>query len=111
MGYSVGDEVLKSTAEAVLESSRATDLIARSGGDEFAGLLIDAEISQCDVITRRVNEKLPDLTRQRGLHGVIRYDVGIAVGDTAPEDLDTMIRETDEEMGKRKNSKTAGQTG
>ena len=111
MGYSFGDDVLKSTAEALLESSRATDLIARCGGAEFAVLLIATEISQCDVLTRRVNEKLADLTRQRGLHGVIRYDVGVAVNDTPTEDLDTMMRIADEEMRKRKKRKTAGQSG
>ena len=108
MGYSVGDEVLKSTAEALLESSRATDLIARCGGDEFGVLLIDTEISHCDVITRRVNEKLAELSRRHGLHGVIHYDVGIAVNDSAPEDLDTLMHLADEEMQKRKNRKATG---
>ena len=34
-GYAVGDDVLKATAEALMQSSRTTDLVARYGSDEF----------------------------------------------------------------------------
>src|SRR5438093_391964 len=38
-GYSAGDDVLRTVADALIESSRGTDLIARYGSDEFAVLL------------------------------------------------------------------------
>ena len=41
-GYNVGDDVLRTVADALLESSRSTDLVARYGGDEFAALLVEA---------------------------------------------------------------------
>jgi diguanylate cyclase (GGDEF)-like protein len=111
LGYGLGDDVLKATAGALLESSRSTDLIARVGADEFAVLLIDTDTSYCDHITGRVNAHLAELTRQRGLHGVIRYDVGIAANERAPEDLDALLHLADDELHKSKRKKATGQAG
>lgn len=105
LGYSVGDDVLKATAEALMEVSRATDLIARYGGDEFALVLIDTNSEHCDLITKRVRETLDELTRQRGLYGVIHYDVGIAAEAEAPADLNSLLRRADDMMQKKKLEK------
>src|SRR5207245_4045984 len=48
-GYSVGDDVLRTVADALIESSRSTDLVARHGGDEFTVLLIEAGAKDVDV--------------------------------------------------------------
>jgi len=39
LGYAMGDEILKESAQILQESSRLSDLIARFGGEEFALLL------------------------------------------------------------------------
>jgi diguanylate cyclase (GGDEF)-like protein len=108
LGYAVGDDVLRATAEALVESSRATDLIARMGADDFAVLLIDTDTQHCDNIRRRVADNLADLAREHGLHGVIRFDVGVAVSETVPDNMDALLREADEEMQKAKFQNTAG---
>ena len=61
-GYSVGDDVLRTVADALVESSRSTDLVARYGGDEFTVLLVDAAAKDVTVIVNRVQQKLQHLT-------------------------------------------------
>ena len=109
-GYGVGDEVLKGMAEALMESSRTTDLIARYGGDEFVVLLIDAQASDCDIIIERVNARLAQLGARKTLPVPVRYDVGIAVSAEAPERVEPLLRMADDAIQKKKNEKsqTAG---
>ena len=108
-GYGVGDEVLKGMAEALMESSRTTDLIARYGSDEFVVLLIDAQASDCDVIIERVNAKLMQLVARKTLPVPVRYDVGIAVSAEAPEKVEPLLRVAEDDAKKKnEKSQTAG---
>ena len=104
-GYAVGDEVLRATAEALIQSSRTTDLIARYGSDEFAVLLVEADPADADRITERVNEHLAALALRQELPIGIHYAVGIAVSDQAPENVDGLLRTADEEIQKKKTEK------
>jgi diguanylate cyclase (GGDEF)-like protein len=106
IGYDVGDEVLKATSQALIESSRPTDMIARAGGDEFAMLLIDPEPDDCDSVRRRVGERLAEISRRHSSYGAIEVDVGIASSDHAPDDLDGLLRQADDDMRKNKLQKT-----
>jgi diguanylate cyclase (GGDEF)-like protein len=107
-GYGVGDDVLKTMAESLLESSRATDLVARFGSDEFAILLIDAGPSDREMIVERVNEKLSQLVTRRALPVAVRYDIGMAVAGEAPESVEVLLRSADNETQKMKKSKATG---
>ena len=67
-GYSVGDDVLRTVADALIESARSTDLVARYGGDEFTLLLIEAAAEDVTVIIHRVQQKLQQLSVYRTFH-------------------------------------------
>lgn len=57
-GHAAGDEYLRLAAAALKESSRAEDLIARIGGDEFAILGVECGQSGADALIRRMRESL-----------------------------------------------------
>jgi diguanylate cyclase (GGDEF)-like protein len=101
-GYSVGDDVLRTVADALIESSRSTDLVARHGGDEFTVLLIEAVAGDVDVVTKRVQQKLVQLAVYRNLPLNVDCRIGYAVSANLPESADELLRVADEQMqGKR----------
>lgn len=53
-GHPAGDAVLKRVAEALSRAVRATDVVARIGGDEFAIILEDIDEPACSVIAERI---------------------------------------------------------
>jgi diguanylate cyclase (GGDEF)-like protein len=97
-GYKTGDEVLRTVADALIETTRAMDLVARYGGDEFAVLLVDAGPTEVDRVVPRVGEKLKELARNRNLSAPIQCRVGSAFRPEPPETVDVLLREADDDM-------------
>jgi diguanylate cyclase (GGDEF)-like protein len=101
-GYSMGDEVLRAVADALVESTRTTDLVSRYGSDEFAVLLVDAGHEQVEVVVDRVTHKLADLVQRRALPRKVECSIGIAVSPVPPESAEELLREADLGMNRRK---------
>src|SRR5437588_12987125 len=97
-GYSVGDDVLRTVADALIESSRSTDLVARHGGDEFTVLLIEAATKGAEIIMNRVQQELEQLTLYRNLPLAVDCRIGYAVSQNPPEAVDDLLRVADEHM-------------
>jgi len=57
-GHLAGNHALKRLANAMREHSRAVDVAARYGGDEFALLLIDADFTMAGQVAERICECL-----------------------------------------------------
>lgn len=57
-GHLVGDSVLKNVAAVLLQKSRATDVVARYGGDEFAVLMTDSMAKQAMRYGERVGHSM-----------------------------------------------------
>lgn len=53
-GHQIGDQVLRWTAERLRSAIRASDVAARYGGDEFAIILPDADVSLARSVAQRI---------------------------------------------------------
>src|SRR5439155_18881654 len=94
-GYSVGDDVLRTVADALIESSRSTDLVARHGGDEFALLLIEAAANDAELVINRVQQKLRQLAIYRNLPLTIECHCVYAFSQDPPDAPDELLRIAD----------------
>ena len=60
-GHLVGDEVLRSVAEVLVDVARETDVVARVGGEEFCMLLPDTSPAAARVPAERLRETVAEL--------------------------------------------------
>lgn len=93
-GHDSGDQVLRSVAAAIRESLRATDVIGRLGGEEFAVALYGAD----DKIAADVFERIRKTVAAENVtvgHNTLHVTISIGV-TTEPEDcFDAMITRAD----------------
>lgn len=95
MGHPAGDQLLRELARRFEDSLRATDTVARIGGDEFAVLCEDLGSTRDAVFTARrllAATDAPIRVDDRELR--IGVSVGIAV-DTGIRSADDMLRDAD----------------
>jgi diguanylate cyclase (GGDEF)-like protein len=105
-GYSVGDDVLRTVADALMESSRSMDLVTRYGGDEFTVLLLEAAAKDAEQIIARVHQKLQQLTIYRNLPIVPECRTGYAVSKSPPDTAEEFLRIADEHMQRKRSSQS-----
>jgi diguanylate cyclase (GGDEF)-like protein len=87
LGHDVGDELLRQVAERLRGITRATDFVARFGGDEFAILQANLEVpAAAEALGKRVVEALRQPFAIRDHDIQVSASVGIA---TAPEHAST----------------------
>ena len=101
-GYGLGDEVLRTVADALVEATRTTDLIARYGGDEFAVLLLDAMPKDVEIVAARVRDRLAALGVQRRLPVSVECSIGVAWSQSPPETAEEFLREADRDMQEKR---------
>lgn len=94
-GYTTGDDVLRTVADVLMDSSRGTDLISRYGGDEFAALLVEAGAEHAEAVIGRIQQKFQNAILKRGLPIEAELRVGTAVSRKPPETVDELLRVAD----------------
>ncbi len=104
-GHEAGDIVLKAVAERLRMAVRASDTVARMGGDEFVILIEDSR----DMNDARVlAEKLLASLQEPIMAGDYRFQIGVSIGiSSSPADSDQptqLIRMADKAMYKVKES-------
>lgn len=57
-GHVIGDTVIKNVATTILKSVRKRDIAARIGGDEFAVILVDAELEEAIKVAEKIRKEI-----------------------------------------------------
>jgi diguanylate cyclase (GGDEF)-like protein len=100
-GHDLGDMVLQEAAQAIIQTVRGSDLVARWGGDEFVIVGVGDTVST-DAFATRLNEMFAAASQSRRDTKVGEISVGQAVGSPVDVDFDQMLREADTDMYARR---------
>ncbi len=98
LGHAAGDELLRQVATRLAGCCRASDLLARHGGDEFMLLLADIDGDAAATARRVANDVLATLQMPFTLEGhefAIAASVGIATFPADGSDLAQLLRRAD----------------
>jgi diguanylate cyclase (GGDEF)-like protein len=77
-GHGIGDNLLQQVADVLRATVRASDVVCRVGGEEFAVILPAGDVRSSTAIAERVGEQLATL--EAAAVGKLSVSTGIAVG-------------------------------
>ncbi len=96
LGHDVGDEVLRTVADAMKDRLRITDVIGRLGGDEFAVCLpetsAEAATTVLEDVRRQVTERLPERCRE------VTVSIGAVTFASPPDHVEELLRLADDAL-------------
>lgn len=98
-GHASGDTVLKAVAKAAMGELRASDLIGRMGGEEFAIVLPDADAKAAMAVAEKLRHAILAL-KFPGSHPPITVSAsfGVATLDPGLDDFDRLSLKADEAL-------------
>ncbi|GEM_PF-691099 len=100
-GHPTGDEVLRAFGAFLREHSRASDLVARWGGEEFALLLPQTGLKDARLLADSLRGRLSLASFPEGIEFTV--SIGVA-GLDADSDADTLVRRTDRALYRAKRA-------
>jgi diguanylate cyclase (GGDEF)-like protein/PAS domain S-box-containing protein len=99
LGHTVGDNLLRVTANRLLGCLRETDIVARLGGDEFTILLTNIRQRQCAVeVAERIIKSLSEPFHIQGYEFFLTTSIGISFYPNDGETYESLIKHADTAM-------------
>lgn len=96
-GHIIGDQVLQMVAQRLVGCVRASDMVSRYGGDEFALIIEDSQVDH-NVLAQKILASIEapyEIGDQRGL---LSASIGIALYPQCARDVQSLIEEADRAM-------------
>ena len=101
LGHAAGDQLIKTAAELLTASLKQADLVARTGGDEFAAIMIGLGEDEIYQICRNIRQAVAEANLQDSSIP-ISLSLGYSAGVLGTRNLKTIIREADDFMYREK---------
>src|ERR687892_76048 len=113
-GHAAGDELLRAVADRLRAATRAEEVVARHGGDEFLLLIagvegaggvpdVEAARDMAEAVARRVRRALRAPFIVAGVEIVVSASIGISLFPLDASDTQTLLKHADAAMYKAKD--------
>jgi diguanylate cyclase (GGDEF)-like protein len=102
-GHPSGDDVIREVARRVTTQMRGTDVLGRYGGEEFAMLVCDADLTNGRAFAERVRRSIADepiATRTGAL--AVTVSIGLAQATGPDDDVAAILARADEALYRAK---------
>lgn len=107
MGHAVGDELLTKASTILRGALRASDFIARTGGDEFLVLLPNCDLTKGQRLLKKIQSAFDDYNSTND-HMPVIAACGLASANDMSESINSVIVRADQNM--YNNKKASRQT-
>ena len=98
-GHALGDRVLEIFAEAARQSVRASDLIGRLGGEEFAAVLYDTSRDKAVAVAERIRESFAQAAQEvDGRPVCATVSIGLVHCQDAALDVPELLAQADQAL-------------
>jgi len=98
LGHKVGDMVLREVAERLKSALRASDILARLSGDEFAILLFNNDVKDAEKVASKLQKALHEPLECEGSTFSLEASIGISEFPAHGDHLDLLMRRADVAM-------------
>ena len=102
LGHDAGDRLLKQAASRIKTCVRATDTVARIGGDEFTVILTDVDDEQAKLVAEKIRTKLEKPFKIKENTICLTGSIGVARSPQDGTEPDTLLTTADKAMYKAK---------
>jgi diguanylate cyclase (GGDEF)-like protein len=104
-GHGLGDEVLKRFANVLQTQCRASDIVGRLGGEEFAVLLPQTSLRDAQDVARRIVEACRTIAVPTPAGNVtVTCSIGATEASVADPSLETMLERSDRALYQAKHN-------
>jgi len=95
-GHDAGDDVIRHVAEQIRTCSRESDILCRSGGEEFLVLLLDGTPE----VAAQVSERLRLSVERMRISGIssVTISIGVAFWQPHKDSIDAVLKQADEAL-------------
>jgi diguanylate cyclase (GGDEF)-like protein len=105
LGHAAGDQVIREFASRLTRTVKASDMIARMGGDEFAIIMrIAPGQHDVDAVCRSIMGEVAKPFLVQGVQSCIGVSIGIAVAQSEGTDRSELARKADIALYEAKNT-------
>jgi diguanylate cyclase (GGDEF)-like protein len=98
LGHHIGDDILIEAAQRIRDAIRASDVVARFGGDEFVIVCRDVDADDAQAIGQRVLATLAEAAAIEEHRVPLSASMGIAFTADGSADPESMLRDADAAM-------------
>jgi diguanylate cyclase (GGDEF)-like protein len=104
-GHPVGDRVLRDVAEILANELRESDLVGRTGGDEFAACLVHSDVDVGPRFIPRLRGRVAELSGTPGMPPTLSISAGCAHFPSEAETAETLFELADARLYEAKRAR------